>query len=104
MPKDGRNSTCCCHTQVVKLGKFTLLSMNLLWRAEKCRQLTMYESVQVMSDFADSMQAIASTSRIIPASIQATVIPSLELVEESPIRPSEGHRSGYKNIYSCYIT
>jgi len=57
--------------------------MNLLWRAEKCRQITMYVSLQVMPDFADSMQAIASKSRIIPASIQATVTPSPELVEEN---------------------
>ena len=67
--------------------------MNLLWRAEKCRQLTMYVSLQVMSDF-DSMQAIASRSQIVPASIQAEVFPSLELVEESTIRPSEDHKSG----------
>ena len=39
----------------------------------------MYVSLQVMSDLNDSMQVIASRSRIIPASIQATVIPSLEL-------------------------
>ena len=51
-------------------------------------------TLQRISDFADSMQAIASRSRIIPASIQATVIPSLELVEKSPIRPSEDHRLG----------
>ena len=68
--------------------------MNLLWRAEKFRQLTMYVSLQVMSDFAESMQAIGSRSRIITTSIQAAVIPSLELVEESPIQPSEDHKSG----------
>ena len=68
----------------------------------QCTQLTIYVSLQVMSDFTDSMQVIASRSRIIPASIQATVIPSLELVEETAIRPSEGHRSGYMNINLCY--
>jgi len=46
-------------------------------------------SLQVMSDFADSMQAIASRSRIISASIQVAIYPSLELIEESPIGPSE---------------
>ena len=35
-----------------------------------------------MPDFADTMQAIASRSRIISASMQTAVIPSLELVEE----------------------
>ena len=54
----------------------------------------MYVSLQVMSDFAESMQAIASRSRIITTSIQAGVILSLELVEESPIQPSEDHKSG----------
>ena len=33
----------------------------------------MHVSLQVMSDFADSMQAIASRSKIVPASIQAEV-------------------------------
>jgi len=51
--------------------------------------LGMHVSLQVMSDFADSMQAIASRSRIITTLIQAAVFPSLELVEESTIRPSE---------------
>jgi hypothetical protein len=68
--------------------------MNLLWRAAKFRQLTMYVSLQVISDFAESMQAIAARSRIITTSIQAAVIPSLELVEESTIRPSEDHKPG----------
>ena len=68
--------------------------MNLLWRAEKYKQLTMHVSLQVMSDFADAMLAIASRSRIITASIQAEVVPSLESVEESPIQPSEDHKSG----------
>ena len=58
----------------------------------------MYVSLQVMSDFAVSMQAIASRSRIIPASTQATVNQSIELVEETPIRLSEGHKSGYMHI------
>jgi hypothetical protein len=47
-----------------------------------------------MSDFADAMLAIASRSQIVPASIQAAVITSLEFVEESTIRPSEDHKSG----------
>jgi hypothetical protein len=68
--------------------------MNLLWRAEKYKQLTMHVSLQVMSDFDDAMQVIASRSRIIPASIQAEVVPSLDFVEESPIQPSEDHKSG----------
>ena len=68
--------------------------MNLLWRAEKYKQLTMHVSLQVMSDFADAMLAIASRSQIVPASIQAAVNKSLELVEESTIRPSEDHKSG----------
>ena len=51
--------------------------MNLLWRAAKCRLLTMHVPLQVMSDFADAMPAIASKSRIITTSIQATVFPSL---------------------------
>ncbi len=68
--------------------------MNLLWRDEKYKQLTMHVSLQVMSDFADAMQVIASRSRIIPASIQAEVVPSLDFVEESPIQPSEDHKSG----------
>ena len=68
--------------------------MKLLWRAEKYKQLTMYVSLQVMSDFADAMLTIASRSQIVPASIQAAVITSLELVEEWTIRPSEGHKSG----------
>ena len=42
----------------------------------------MYVSLQVMSDFADAMLAIASRSRIIPTSIQAAVVPSLESVEK----------------------
>ena len=67
--------------------------MNLLWRAEKYKQLTMHVSLQVMSDF-DAMLAIASRSQIVPASIQAAVFPSLELVEESTIRPSEDHKLG----------
>ena len=50
----------------------------------------MYVSLQVMFDFADLMQAIASRSRIIP-SIQAAVSSSLELVQESTIRQSEDH-------------
>jgi len=54
----------------------------------------MHVSLQMMSDFADAMLAIASRSRIIPASIQAEVVPSLEFVEESPIQPSEDHKSG----------
>ena len=54
----------------------------------------MYVLLQVMSDFADAMLAIASRSRIITTSIQAEVVPSLELVEESPIQPSEDHESG----------
>ena len=56
----------------------------------------MYESLPVLSmfDFADSMPAIASRSRNIGASIQTTVIRSLELVEESLILPSEDYRSG----------
>ena len=70
------------------------MNLLLLWRAEKFRQLTMYVSLQVMSDFSESMQAIASRSRIITTSIQAAVIPSLELIEESPIQPSEDHKSG----------
>ena len=45
----------------------------------------MYVSLHVMSDFAESMQAIP---------ISKAVIPSLELVEESPIRPSEDYKSG----------
>jgi len=68
--------------------------MNLLWRDEKYKQLTMHVSLQVMSSFADAMQVIASRSQIVPASIKAAVIPSLELVEESTIRPSEDHKSG----------
>ncbi len=69
--------------------------MNLLWRAEKYNQPTMHVSLQVMSDFADAMlRAIASRSQIVPASIQAAVVTSLELVEESTIRPSEDHKSG----------
>ena len=68
--------------------------MNLLSRAAKCRQLTMYVSLHVMSDFAESMQAIVSRSQIIPTTIQATVFPLQELVEESPFRPSEDHKSG----------
>ena len=68
--------------------------MKLLWCAEKYKQLTMYVSLQVMSDFADAMLAIASRSRIITASIQAEVVPSLESVEVSPIQPSEDHKSG----------
>ena len=68
--------------------------MNLLWRDEKYKQLTMHVSLQVMSDFADAMQVIASRSQIIPASIQAEVVPSLDFVEESPIQPSEDHKSG----------
>ena len=54
----------------------------------------MYVSLQVMSDFAESIQAIVSRSRIITASIQAAVNTSLELVEESPIQPSDDHKSG----------
>ena len=53
----------------------------------------MYVSLQMMSDFADTMQAIASRSRIITTSIQAEVVSSLESVEESPIKPSEYHKS-----------
>ena len=68
--------------------------MNLLWCAAKYKQLTMYVSLQVMSDFADAMLTIASRSQIVPASIQAAVITSLELVEESTIQPSEDHKSG----------
>ena len=68
--------------------------MNLLWCAAKYKQLTMHVSLQVMSDFADAMLEIASRSQIVPASIQAAVITSLELVEESTIRPSEDHKSG----------
>ena len=68
--------------------------MKLLWRAEKYKQLTMHVSLQVMSDFADAMLAIASRSRIITASIQAEVVPSLDFVEESPIQTSEDHKSG----------
>jgi len=68
--------------------------MTLLWCAEKYKQLTMHVSLQVMSEFADAMLAIASRSRIITASIQAEVVPSLESVEESPIQPSEDHKSG----------
>ena len=68
--------------------------MNLLWHTAKCKQLTMYVSLQVMSDFTESIQAIASRSRIITTSIQAEVVPSLESVEESPIQPSEDHESG----------
>ena len=67
--------------------------MNLLWCAEKCRQLTMCVSLQAMSDFADSMQEIASRSRIISSSIQVGVYPSLELAEESPIRLSTVFRT-----------
>ena len=54
----------------------------------------MHVSLQVMSDFADAMLEIASRSQIVPASIQAAVITSLELVEESTIQPSEDHKSG----------
>ncbi len=68
--------------------------MKLLWRDEKYKQLTMHVSLQVMSDFDDAMQVIASRSRIITASIQAEVVPSLDFVEESPIQPSEDHKSG----------
>ena len=68
--------------------------MNLLWCAAKYKQLTMHVSLQVMSDFADAMLEIASRSQIVPASIQAAVITSLELVEESTIQPSEDHKSG----------
>jgi len=68
--------------------------MNLLWRDEKYKQLTMHVSLQVMSDFADAMQVIASRSQIVPASIKVAVNTSLELVEESTIRPSEDHKSG----------
>ena len=68
--------------------------MNLLWCAEKYKQLMMYVLLQVMSDFADAMLEIASRSRIITTSIQAEVVPSLESVEESPIQPSEDHESG----------
>ena len=64
----------------------------------------MYVSLQVMSYFADSMQVIASRSRIIPDSIRATVIQLLESVEETPIRPSDDHRSVNMNINSCYTT
>ena len=74
--------------------------MNLLWRAEIYKQPTMHMSLQLMSDFAYAMLAIASRSQLVPASIQAAVIKSLELVEESTIRPSEGHKSGWKNIIS----
>ena len=62
--------------------------MNLLWHAAKYKQLTMHVSLQVMSDVADSMQAIASRSRISPVSIQAAVIPSLELVDSSSAKRS----------------
>jgi len=68
--------------------------MKLLWCAEKFRQLTMHVSMQVMSDFADAMLTIASRSRIITASIQAEVGPSLEFVEESPIQPSDDINDG----------
>ena len=68
--------------------------MKLLWCAAKYKQLTMHVSLQVMSDFADAMLEIASRSQIVPASIQAAVITSLELVEESTIQPSEDHKSG----------
>ena len=44
--------------------------MNLLWRDEKHKQLTMHVSLQVMSDFADAMLAIASRSQIVPAQIK----------------------------------
>ena len=74
--------------------------MNLLWRAEKFRQITMYVSLQVMPDFAKSMKAIASRSRIITTPIQAAVITSLEMVEESPIQSSGKHKSGQKYINS----
>jgi hypothetical protein len=47
-----------------------------------------------MSDFADAMLVIASRSQIVPASIKVAVNTSLELVEESTIRPSEDHKSG----------
>ena len=70
---------------------------------EKCGQLTMYVSFQVMSDLNTS-DCVNRTkrSRIIPASTQATVIPSIKLVEETPIWPSEDERSDYMNINSCY--
>ena len=74
--------------------------MNLLWCAAKYKQLTMHVSLQVMSNFADTMLAIASRSRIITTSIQAEVVPSLELVDELPTQPSEDHKSGQKNINS----
>ena len=67
--------------------------MKLLWCAAKYKQLMMYVLLQVMSDFADAMLEIASRSQIVPASIQAAVITSLELVEESTIQPSEDHKS-----------
>ena len=57
-----------------------------------------------MYDFADSMQEIASRSRIIPVSTQAAVFPSIELVEETPIKASEGHKSDYSNINQCFAT
>ena len=56
-------------------------------------------SLQVMFDFADSMEVITLRSWIIPASTQTTVIPSMELVEEILIRPLEDHKSDYMNIY-----
>ena len=56
--------------------------MNLLWRAAKYKQPTIHVSLQVMSDFADAMLAIASRSQIIYASIQAPIITSLELVKD----------------------
>ena len=59
----------------------------------------MYVSLQVMSEFADAILAIASRSQIITTSIQAAVIPSLESVEESPIQPSEDHKSGYIRLF-----
>jgi len=46
-----------------------------------------------------SMQPIVLKSRIISASTQATVSSI-----ETPIWPSEDHKSGYMNINSCYIT
>ena len=76
--------------------------MNLLWRAEKYKQLTNV-SLQVMSDFPDSVQCVKISnyssfdSRSLP-----TVIPSIELVDETPIRPPEGHKLSYMSIYIYY--
>ena len=41
--------------------------------------------MQVMSNFSDPMQAIASRSRIFPVSTQAIVTPSIGLAEEGQL-------------------